>query len=105
MSDATLRAKAPIYVILGLLVVALVGLQLTDSEPGLLYLAPALLLLAPLAFDRYPGERLLAAVARARRPVPRRQGRAPARALVSPCCFPRGGALLSMALAGRGPPA
>ena len=105
MSAATLRAKAPILAILGLLVGALVGLQVTDAEPGLLYLAPALLLLVPLLFDRYPGERLLVAVARAWHPLLRRERGAPAQPFVPTRSFPRGGALLALALAGRGPPA
>lgn len=104
MRGDSLREKAPILAGLGLLICALVGLQLTDSEPGLLYLAPALLLLGALAFDRYPGERLLAAAARARHPVLRVEGRPPTQTLALPRSFPRGGVLLAMALAGRGPP-
>lgn len=104
MSDGTFRAKASILVILGLLIATLVGLQLTDSEPGLLYLAPALLLLAPLVFDRYPGERLLEVVARTWRPAVRRERRALSQPIVPAHSFPCGGALLAMALAGRGPP-
>ena len=98
------REKAPIFGGLVLLIGALAGLQLTDPEPGLLYLAPAILLLAALAFGRYPGERLLAAVCRAWHPHLRRERSVPARALVLPRSSPRGGALLAMALAGRGPP-
>ncbi len=104
MRGDSLREKAPILAGLGLLICALVGLQLTDSEPGLLYLAPALLLLGALAFDRYPGERLLAAVCRAWHPHLRRERSVPARPLALPRSSPRGGALLAMALAGRGPP-
>lgn len=70
---------------------------------SLLYLAPWLLLLVALAFGRYPGERLLAAIARARRPLPRREDGPPARPL-PPRSSPRGGVLLALALAGRGPP-
>lgn len=71
---------------------------------SLLYLAPWLLLLALLAFGHYPGERLLEAIVRARRQVSRREQPRPARPL-PPRSFPRGGALLALALAGRGPPA
>ncbi|HEX5712471.1 MAG TPA: hypothetical protein VFX85_04070 [Solirubrobacterales bacterium] len=71
---------------------------------SLLYLAPWLLLLVLLAFGHYPGERLLEAIARARRPVPRREDRPPARQFPLRSS-PRGGALLALALAGRGPPA
>ena len=70
----------------------------------LLYLAPALLLLAALALGYYPGERLLDAFVRNWAPVLRREGRAAPRRLVPVRSFPRGGVLLAMALAGRGPP-
>lgn len=105
MSGERIRARAAILGSLALLVGALVALQLSDPEPGLLYLAPALLLLAALAFDRYPGRRLLDSLARSWTPVRRRAARARARRLDSARSFPRGGALLAMALAGRGPPA
>jgi hypothetical protein len=72
---------------------------------GLLYLAPALLLLIALACGHYPGERLLEAVARPRRPVICRKGRPRLRLLAAPRSSPRGGVLLALALAGRGPPA
>jgi hypothetical protein len=106
MRAASLREKAPILAGLGLLIGALVGLQLTYPEPGLLYLAPALLLLAALAFDRYPGERLLTVLTGRRRPLVSRERSAPAHhPFPLRRSFPRGGVLLAMALAGRGPPA
>lgn len=98
------RDRVTMLAILGLLAGALAALQLGGAEPGLLYLAPALALLAALAFDRYPGERLLTALARGRHPRANRQGR-PRVGRFLPLPFPRGGALLAMALAGRGPPA
>lgn len=104
MRDALSQGRAPVHGGLALLVGIVVALQLTGPEPGLLYLAPALVLLAALVANRYPGERLLQAVARAWRPPQRRRRRAPARALVSPRSRPRGGVLLALALAGRGPP-
>jgi hypothetical protein len=74
------------------------------SSQILLYLTPALLLLAALACGCYPGERLLEAIVRAWAPAPVRS--APSiRGLPPTRSFPRGGALLAMALAGRGPPA
>lgn len=63
MSGDRRRERAPIFAGLALLTGALIALQLGYPESGLLYLAPALLLLGTLAFDRYPGERLLAALA------------------------------------------
>ncbi|HYG97180.1 MAG TPA: hypothetical protein VD741_08735 [Solirubrobacterales bacterium] len=74
------------------------------SAQVLLYLAPALLLLVALACDCYPGERLLDALVRSWAPALRREARAAARRLVPVRSFPRGGVLLAMALAGRGPP-
>jgi hypothetical protein len=71
---------------------------------SLLYLAPWLLLLVALACGHYPGERFLQAINRARRSHPRREVRPPARPL-PPRSSPRGGVLLALALAGRGPPA
>jgi hypothetical protein len=74
------------------------------SAQFLLYLTPALLLLAALACGCYPGERLIEAIVRAWAPAPARE--APViRGLLPTRSFPRGGALLAMALAGRGPPA
>ena len=104
MRGDRLRGKAPILGGLVLLIGALAGLQLTYSEPGLLYLAPAILLLTALAFGHYPGERLLEAAARAWHPVTRHEPRAPVQPLIRCRSSPRGGVLLAMALAGRGPP-
>jgi periplasmic copper chaperone A len=92
-----------IYGGVGLLLAMVVVLQLGFAESALLYLAPALLILIPLAFDRYPGERLLQAVIA---PPVTEAGRSepPARRLAPLHLLPRGGALLAFALAGRGPP-
>jgi len=105
MTVVPLRARAAILGPLLVLVAALVGLGLGSHEPGLLYLAPALLLLAALACDRYPGERLFTALTGAHRPRLSRAGSAPAPLALPPRSFPRGGALLALGLAGRGPPA
>jgi len=70
----------------------------------LLYLAPWLLLLIVLALGHYPGERLLEVIVRTRHSAHREQGSAPVRLPPPPRCFPRGGVLLALALAGRGPP-
>ncbi|MGD9736679.1 MAG: YcnI family protein [Solirubrobacterales bacterium] len=71
---------------------------------ALFYLLPALLLLATLLLGRYPGERLLLAVAR-RRPAERAAAEPPALTLLlHRPRLPRGGALLAAALAGRAPP-
>jgi len=70
----------------------------------LLYLAPAMLLLATLLGRRYPGERLLLAfAASARRGRPRRAARSAApHGRVAQ--VPRGGLLMAFALAVRPPP-
>jgi hypothetical protein len=68
----------------------------------MLYLLPALLLLAVLLARRYPGERLLGALAgrRARRVRVRRAS--PLRRIELP--VPHGGRLIAVSLAGRAPP-
>lgn len=73
------------------------------SAQVLLYLAPALLLLAALVLGCYPGERLLDALVRGWAPVSREAEPAAPR-LLPVRSFPRGGALLGLALAGRAPP-
>jgi len=105
MSSESLWERASIHVAVALLLGILTALQLGDPEPGLLYLAPALLLLAALAFGHYPGEWLLEAVVRSRHPVLRREGRTSSQPSAPPRSSPRGGVLLALALAGRGPPA
>ncbi len=78
----------------------LIGLHVGGLDTGLLFLAPAFVLLLPLLAGRYVGERVLAAAPPARRAVvhalrlPR-----PAALLV-----PRGGLLVGCSLAGRAPP-
>ncbi|MEA2284049.1 MAG: hypothetical protein QOJ21_92 [Solirubrobacteraceae bacterium] len=79
----------------------LAGLHVGGLDTGLLFLAPAFVLLLPLLAGRYPGERvlapLLARVRRAIAPVlrlPRRR----------PRLVPRGGLLVGCSLAGRAPP-
>jgi hypothetical protein len=72
---------------------------------GLLCLAPVLLLAATLFARRYPGERLLAALAdrrQSRQLRPRASRRSPRRPDVR---VPRGGLLMAFALAVRPPPA
>jgi hypothetical protein len=74
---------------------------------GLLCLAPAALLVIPLALRRYPGERALLALAGARRPRRRRPAAEPlSRSLPAPrAMLARGGTLLGFGLAVRPPPA
>src|ERR1700742_4715525 len=70
---------------------------------ALLYIAPALLLLLPLALGRYPGERLRLALVRPRR-LARPASPAPPRRPAPLTPLPRGGALLASSGAGRAPP-
>ncbi|HWW91588.1 MAG TPA: hypothetical protein VNY35_12500 [Solirubrobacteraceae bacterium] len=69
---------------------------------ALLCVAPALVVLLSLWLGRYPGERRILALRartqprRARAAVESRRSRAPS--------LPRGGLLLAVSLAGRGPP-
>lgn len=71
---------------------------------ALLYLVPALLLLATLALGRYPGERLRLALRGARALVARPRPAAPPRRPLSLVPLPRGGGLLATSRAGRAPP-
>ena len=104
-----MTTRAPhhgLRVALGVAVMAalwLAGLHLGGLDTGLLFLAPAFLLLLPLLAGRYPGERAL----RPRRGAPARRPlvlrltlpRPPARLVA------RGGLLVGCSLAGRAPPA
>lgn len=77
------------------------GLEIGGLSTGLLFLAPAFILLLPLLAGRYPGElRLATAVRRPRRT---------AVVLLRPprpvaLLAPRGGLLVGCSLAGRAPP-
>jgi hypothetical protein len=77
---------------------------LSGVETGLLYLAPALLLCAPLLFGRYVGEEQLAELAkRSPRCAARRASRLPVpRSHVR--LMQRGGRLVACSLAKRPPP-
>jgi hypothetical protein len=74
--------------------------------PALAYLAPALTILAVLAFRRYPGERALAAALERHhdRPDCARAPRGAARRRTPRALLPRGGRLIGCALAVRPPP-
>ncbi len=90
--------------VLGVAVMAVLwlgGLEIGGLGTGLLFLAPAFVLLVPLLAGRYPGERRLLPV----RPRVRRA----ALALLAPArpravLAPRGGLLVGCSLAGRAPP-
>jgi hypothetical protein len=93
------RAVAGVVVLAALW---LIGLHVGGLDTGLLFLAPAFVLLLPLLAGRYVGERALA-------PLRRRVRRAVAAALELPRprarLVPRGGLLVGCSLAGRAPPA
>ena len=93
-----LRAAAGAAVLLGLW---LLGLHLGGLDTGLLFLAPAFLLLLPLLAGRYLGaDRLAACVA----PVGRRLAAAIHVPRPRVRLVPRGGLLVGCSLAGRAPP-
>jgi len=91
---------------LALAAVAFAAVQhVTGLDADILIAAPALLLLLPLAAGRYVGEDGLARFARPA-PRPRYPGRpAPALRRGIARAVPRGGLLIAVALAHRGPPA
>jgi len=87
--------------------IAICGLAAAAGlHDGALYLLPALVLLGTLALGRYPGERVLLALAvrRARRARRRRAVGASASAAPARALIPRGGLLLASFLAVRPPP-
>jgi hypothetical protein len=100
------RPVARRLVSLGLLVAVAGGLVLTGSTTPLLFLAPWLLVLAPLLAGRYVGERSLLRMARAvrRRPPARRAASRPAPRRPTVRGLPRGGRLIACSLAVRPPP-
>ena len=100
--------RRDLLALLGLAALAatLAGVQMaTGVAPDVLIAAPGLLLLLPLAAGRYVGEDGLARFARPA-PRPRYPGRpAPALRRGIARAVPRGGLLIAVALAHRGPPA
>ena len=93
-------ARASIGVVV-LAALWLLGLHVGGLDTGLLFLAPAFVLLLPLLAGRYVGEGALAPfVEPVRRAVAAAIHRARPRARVAP----RGGLLVGCSLAGRAPP-
>jgi hypothetical protein len=80
-----------------------IGLWAPALHVVLLYVAPAALLALALLSGRYPGERVLARLARRGRRRPRRPASAPRPRVVFPSTL-TGGVLLASGLAGRAPP-
>ena len=92
------RVVAGVVVLAGLW---LLGLHVGGLDTGLLFLAPAFVLLLPLLAGRYVGEGALAPLHRPARGVAAAALHLPrARALLAP----RGGLLVGCSLAGRAPP-
>jgi hypothetical protein len=94
----------PVSLPLGLLVLVWASLlALGGGDQWLLHLLPLLLVVLPLLFGRFPGERALArsAARPAPRPEARRGGFSLRRGAVLPA---RGGRLIAYGLARRGPP-
>ena len=81
------------------------ALALSGSTDALLFLAPALLIVAPLLAGRYPGEELISKLVARRSRRPRRSAVAPAPAPRPPVAWsPRGTRLLAFSRAERPPP-
>lgn len=90
---------------IGLLVVAVACAQsVTGLDTGLLYLAPALILALPLLAGRYVGEEPLAALAGRAAPRVDRVDVIDAPRRAPRVLIARGGGLLAVSLAQRGPP-
>jgi hypothetical protein len=101
----TRRPHHAVRATLGVVVLAalwLIGLHVGGLETGLLFLAPAFVLLLPLLAGRYVGERALTPLRSAvRRPLAARLDLPRPRVRL----VPRGGLLVGCSLAGRAPPA
>jgi hypothetical protein len=81
------------------------ALALSGSTDALLFLAPALLIAAPLIAGRYVGEELIARLVVKRSRKPRRPSAFPASAPRLPAVWlPRGARLVAFSLAKRPPP-
>jgi hypothetical protein len=81
------------------------ALALSGSTDTLLFLAPALLIVAPLIAGCYPGEELIAKLVAKRSRLPRRAAVAPAPLPQPPVAWsPRGTRLLAFSRAERPPP-
>ncbi|HEX4465145.1 MAG TPA: hypothetical protein VH042_10955 [Solirubrobacterales bacterium] len=82
------------------------ALALSGSTDTLLFLAPALLIVAPLVAGRYPGEELIAKLVAERSQRPRRPAAvlAPSPRSVVASSSPRGTGLLAFSRAERPPP-
>jgi hypothetical protein len=84
--------------------VAIAALALVKLDPGALRALPALVLPLLLALRRYPGERMLAVLSKARRRRRRPPRSSMPRAARPEVGLPRGGLLLARSLAVRPPP-
>ncbi len=74
------------------------------SLDGLMYLAPALVLVVVLLGRRYPGERVLERLREVRAARPRARAADAPRPRQRPREHQRGGRLIAVSLAGRAPP-
>jgi hypothetical protein len=101
------RSRAARLLFLALALAAFpVAVIVPGLEVGVLFLAPAIVLLASLLTGRYVGEDRLRRLAAAFRPHRRRRlGSAPARITRPRAHMPRGGRLVGTSLAVRPPPA
>jgi hypothetical protein len=107
MSWRTRRSRERILLFagMGLMTLCAGALQIAYGDSILVALAPCLLLIGFLAAGHYPGEALIVRAQRASTRVPRRVPAHPKPPASRPWVLtPRGGVLLSTAIAGRAPP-
>ena len=83
----------------------IVAAAISGADTGLLHLAPALLLCAPLLLGRYLGEQQIAALAKRSHTAPRRGATGVAVPRSHVRIMRRGGRLVASSLAKRPPPA
>jgi hypothetical protein len=101
---APMRSQRGPGALVALIALTIGALALVRLDPGVLCALPAIVLPVLLALRRYPGERILTVLSRARRERPERSRSGVPSATRWQGAVPRGGLLLACSLADRPPP-